>query len=68
MSTFPSATAAGFEFVAAHAASKFGLDGWTEALRAEVAPFGITATIVNAGLFRTGLLTEQSTNHAVPSE
>ena len=33
-----------------------------ESLQAEVAPFGITTTIVNPGFFRTELLTEQSTN------
>jgi NAD(P)-dependent dehydrogenase (short-subunit alcohol dehydrogenase family) len=55
--------AAGFEFVSAYAASKFGLEGWMESLQAEVAPFGITTTIVNPGFFRTELLTEQSTNY-----
>src|SRR4051812_34246320 len=59
--------AAGFEFVSAYAASKFGLDGWMESLQAEVAPFGIATTIVNPGFFRTELLTEQSTNYAEPS-
>jgi NAD(P)-dependent dehydrogenase (short-subunit alcohol dehydrogenase family) len=59
--------AAGFEFVSAYAASKFGLEGWMESLHAEVAPFGITTTIVNPGFFRTELLTEQSTNYAEPS-
>jgi NAD(P)-dependent dehydrogenase (short-subunit alcohol dehydrogenase family) len=49
--------AAGFEFVTAYAASKFGLEGWMESLQAEVAPFGITTTIVNPGFFRTELLT-----------
>ena len=34
--------AAGFDFVSAYAASKFGLEGWMESLHAEVAPFGIT--------------------------
>ena len=58
--------AAGFEFVSAYAASKFGLEGWMESLHAEVAPFGITTTIVNPGFFRTELLTEQSTNYAEP--
>jgi NAD(P)-dependent dehydrogenase (short-subunit alcohol dehydrogenase family) len=58
---------AGFEFVSAYAASKFGLEGWMEALRAEVAPFGIHTTIVNPGFFRTELLTEQSTSYAEPS-
>ena len=38
-----------------------------ESLHAEVAPFGITTTIVNPGFFRTELLTEQSTNYAEPS-
>jgi NAD(P)-dependent dehydrogenase (short-subunit alcohol dehydrogenase family) len=38
-----------------------------ESLHAEVAPFGITTTVVNPGFFRTELLTEQSTNYAEPS-
>jgi NAD(P)-dependent dehydrogenase (short-subunit alcohol dehydrogenase family) len=59
--------AAGYELVTAYAASKFGLEGWMESLRAEVAPFGINTTIVNPGFFRTELLTEQSTNYAEPS-
>jgi NAD(P)-dependent dehydrogenase (short-subunit alcohol dehydrogenase family) len=57
----------GFEFGTAYAASKFGLEGWMASLRPEVAPFGITTTIVNPGFFRTELLTEQSTNYAEPS-
>jgi NAD(P)-dependent dehydrogenase (short-subunit alcohol dehydrogenase family) len=59
--------AAGFDFVSAYAASKFGLEGWMESLQAEVAPFGVHTTIVNPGFFRTELLTEQSTNYAEPS-
>jgi len=59
--------AANFDFVSAYAASKFGLEGWMESLQAEVAPFGISTTIVNPGFFRTELLTEQSTNYAEPS-
>ena len=62
-----SAGLSGFEFCTAYAASKFGLEGWMESLHAEVAPFGITTTIVNPGFFRTELLTEQSTNYAEPS-
>src|SRR5690349_10095949 len=58
---------AGFEFVTAYAASKFGLEGFMESLRAEVAPFGIHVTVVNPGFFRTELLTEQSTSYAAPS-
>lgn len=56
--------AAGFDFVSAYAASKFGLEGWMESLQAEVAPFGIHTTVVNPGFFRTELLTEQSTKFA----
>jgi NAD(P)-dependent dehydrogenase (short-subunit alcohol dehydrogenase family) len=58
---------AGFEFCTAYAASKFGLEGWMESLQPEVEPFGIHTTIVNAGFFRTELLTEQSANYAQPS-
>ena len=54
----------GFEFCSAYAASKFGVEGWMESLHAEVAPFGISTTIVNPGFFRTELLTEQSTQYA----
>jgi NAD(P)-dependent dehydrogenase (short-subunit alcohol dehydrogenase family) len=34
----------GFEFCSAYAASKFGLEGWMEALVPEVAPFGVHTT------------------------
>jgi NAD(P)-dependent dehydrogenase (short-subunit alcohol dehydrogenase family) len=53
-----------FDFCSAYSASKFGLEGFMQALQAEVAPFGINTTIVNPGFFRTELLTEQSTNYA----
>ncbi len=53
-----------YEFCSAYSASKFGLEGWMQALQVEVAPFGIHTTIVNPGFFRTELLTEQSTNYA----
>jgi NAD(P)-dependent dehydrogenase (short-subunit alcohol dehydrogenase family) len=62
-----SAGLAGFEFCTAYAASKFGLEGWMESLQPEVAPFGITTTIVNPGFFRTELLTQESTVYAEPS-
>ena len=58
---------AGFEFNSAYSAAKFGLEGWMESLQPEVAPFGIHTTIVNPGMFRTELLTEQSTTYAEPS-
>jgi NAD(P)-dependent dehydrogenase (short-subunit alcohol dehydrogenase family) len=59
--------AAGFDFVSAYAAAKFGLEGWMESLHAEVAPFGIHTTVVNPGFFRTELLTDDSTKYAEPS-
>src|SRR3954447_9749309 len=58
---------AGFQYGTAYAASKFGVDGWMESLAPEVEPFGIHATVVNPGFFRTELLTEESTNYATPS-
>jgi NAD(P)-dependent dehydrogenase (short-subunit alcohol dehydrogenase family) len=48
----------GQEFVAAYCASKFALEGWMESLRFDLAPFGITTTIVEPGFFRTELLVE----------
>ena len=59
-----SAGLTGYEFGTAYAASKFGIEGWMESLRPEVAPFGIHTTIVNPGFFRTELLTPQSTTYA----
>src|SRR3989441_9189507 len=46
----------GFAFCSAYAAAKFGLEGWMESLQQEIAPFGITTTIINPGFFRTELL------------
>lgn len=48
----------GMEFCAAYAASKFALEGWTESLRYDVAPYGITVMAVAPGFFRTELLVE----------
>ena len=59
-----SAGLAGGEFCTAYAAAKFGLEGWMESLRLEIAPFGIHTTIVNPGFFRTELLTPESTTYA----
>jgi NAD(P)-dependent dehydrogenase (short-subunit alcohol dehydrogenase family) len=59
--------ASAVEFTSAYAAAKFGLEGWMDALRVEVAPFGIHTTVINPGFFRTELLSEQSTNYAEPS-
>jgi len=50
----------GFAFSSAYAASKFGLEGWMDALDEEVEPFGIDTTVVNPGFFRTTLTDERS--------
>jgi NAD(P)-dependent dehydrogenase (short-subunit alcohol dehydrogenase family) len=67
MSISSGAGLSGFEFNSAYAAAKFGLEGWMESLQPEVAPFGITTTIVNPGFFRTDLLTRESATCATPS-
>ena len=54
----------GGEFLTAYAASKFGVEGWTESLAAEIAPFGIRTMLVEPGFFRTELLTPESTQYA----
>ena len=54
----------GFAFSSVYAASKFGLEGWMDALGREVEPFGIHTTVVNPGFFRTELLTERSASYA----
>lgn len=54
-------------FCTAYAAAKFGLEGWTESLATEIAPFGIQTMLVEPGFFRTELLTAESTTFAKPS-
>ncbi|MET1006111.1 MAG: oxidoreductase [Propionibacteriaceae bacterium] len=43
-----------FPGVGAYSATKYALEGWSEALAAEVAPFGISVVVVEPGAFRTG--------------
>jgi NAD(P)-dependent dehydrogenase (short-subunit alcohol dehydrogenase family) len=57
----------GQPFVSAYSATKFGLEGWMEALTPEVAPFGIRTMIMEPGYFRTALLTDESTKYPEPS-
>jgi NAD(P)-dependent dehydrogenase (short-subunit alcohol dehydrogenase family) len=49
-----------------YTASKFAVKGFSEALAAEVAPFGIRVTIVEPGPFRTRFLDEKSARWAAP--
>jgi NAD(P)-dependent dehydrogenase (short-subunit alcohol dehydrogenase family) len=55
------------DFLTAYAASKFGVEGFMEALASEIAPFGIRTMLVEPGFFRTELLSPQSTQYAKPS-
>ena len=55
------------DFLTAYAASKFGVEGFMEALATEVAPFGIKTMVVEPGFFRTELLSAESTRYAEPS-
>lgn len=43
-----------------YCATKFAVHGFTESLAAEIKPFGIHATVVSPGYFRTSFLTEAS--------
>jgi NAD(P)-dependent dehydrogenase (short-subunit alcohol dehydrogenase family) len=50
----------GNEFGSLYSASKFAVEGFSESLAKEVAPFGIAVTIVEPGPFRTDFLTRES--------
>jgi NAD(P)-dependent dehydrogenase (short-subunit alcohol dehydrogenase family) len=54
-SNFGATTAPG---LSAYSASKYALEGYSGALAAEVAPFGIDVLMVEPGAFRTGILAE----------
>jgi NAD(P)-dependent dehydrogenase (short-subunit alcohol dehydrogenase family) len=56
-----------FAGVSAYSATKFALEGYSEALHAEVAPLGLTVLIVEPGNFRTGLLTTSDYAEALPA-
>ena len=50
----------GVESCSLYSASKFALEGFSESLSKEVAPFGLFVTIVEPGPFRTDFLTGES--------
>ncbi|MGE0699384.1 MAG: SDR family oxidoreductase [Hyphomicrobiaceae bacterium] len=49
----------GLPFIGHYSASKFALDGMVQALRIEIAPFGIEATILHPGDIRTDISANQ---------
>ncbi|HEY6642692.1 oxidoreductase [Povalibacter sp.] len=50
----------GMEFSSLYCTSKFALEGFSESLSHEVAPFGIFVTLIEPGPFRTGFLAKES--------
>ncbi|WP_231930422.1 oxidoreductase [Friedmanniella luteola] len=55
-----------FPGVGAYSASKYALEGWSEALAAELQPFGIKVLIVEPGAFRTGFNTAGAIGTSTP--
>ena len=50
-----------------YCSTKFALEGWSESVAAEVAPFGIGFTAVEPGFFRTDFLDSSSVRYALNS-
>ncbi|CCQ17219.1 Short-chain dehydrogenase/reductase SDR [Rhodococcus sp. AW25M09] len=57
-----------FPGVGSYSAGKFALEGWSEALAGEVAPFGIRVLIVEPSRFRTGFNSADVLESAAPAD
>lgn len=53
----------GFDGASVYCAAKFAVEGFSESLALEVAPFGINVTIVEPGFFRTDFLDKSSVRY-----
>lgn len=53
----------GFDGASVYCAAKFAVEGFSESLALEVAPFGIHVTIVEPGFFRTDFLDKSSVRY-----
>jgi NAD(P)-dependent dehydrogenase (short-subunit alcohol dehydrogenase family) len=53
----------GFDGASIYCAAKFAVEGFSESLALEVAPFGIKVTIVEPGFFRTDFLDKKSVRY-----
>jgi len=57
-----------FPGVSTYAASKFALEGWSESLAGEVAPFGIRVLLVEPSRFRTSFNSRDALEFTEPSD
>jgi NAD(P)-dependent dehydrogenase (short-subunit alcohol dehydrogenase family) len=55
----------GFDGASVYCAAKFAVEGFSESLALEVAPFGIKVTIVEPGFFRTDFLDKSSVRYGM---
>jgi NAD(P)-dependent dehydrogenase (short-subunit alcohol dehydrogenase family) len=54
-------------FTGVYAATKHALEAWTEALAGELAPFGITVSIVIPGFFQTAIIDRERDRRGAPA-